>query len=295
MRNTRRSQARRATDREVMAHILDNWQAYLLSPGIIVGAIIVGLFAHRIAFSVLAKPSFKMSVVDTSLVRHSRKPSKFILPLLAVIIAERVLPVSVAIKDALAHVVGLGLIASVAWLLVVMIDVGEDVITGRYKVEIADNLTARRIQTQVKVLRRIAQIVVTVVTVAIMLMTFPAIHQIGASLLASAGLAGLVLGVAMRSTLASLIAGVQIALTQPIRIEDAVVVEGEWGWIEDITTTYVVVRIWDLRRLMVPLSYFIEKPFQNWTHRTADLLGSVFIYTDYTVPVEALRRNWPEF
>ena len=120
--------------------------------------------------------------------------------------------------------IGLGLIASVAWLLVVMIDVGEDVISGRYKVEIADNLTARRIQTQVKVLRRIAQVVVTVVTLAIMLMTFPEIHQIGASLLASAGL---VLGVAMRSTLASLIAGIQIALSQPIRIEDAVVVEGE--------------------------------------------------------------------
>ncbi|MGD0127946.1 MAG: mechanosensitive ion channel domain-containing protein [Terriglobia bacterium] len=277
--------------REVMAHILINWQAFLLSPGIIAGAIIVGLLAHRITFSVLAKPSLKMSVVDASLVRHSRRPSTLILPLLAVIIAERALPVSFTIKDALAHVVGLGLIASVAWLLVVMIDVGEDVITGRYKVEIADNLAARRIQTQVKVLRRIAQVVVTVVTVAIMLMTFPEIHQIGASLLASAGLAGLVLGVAMRSTLASLIAGIQIALTQPIRIEDAVVVEGEWGWIEEITTTYVVVRIWDLRRLMVPLSYFIEKPFQNWTHRTADLLGSVFIYTDYTVPIEALRRE----
>ena len=291
MGNTRPNRFRCATDRNVMAQILDNWQAYLLSPGIIVGAIVVGLLAHRIAFSVLAKRSLKMSVVDTSLVRHSRRPATFILPLLAVIFAERALPVSPTIKDALAHVVGLGLIASVAWLLVVMIDVGEDVITGRYKVEIADNLAARRIQTQVTVLRRIAQIVVTVVTVAIMLMTFPAIHQIGASLLASAGLAGLVLGVAMRSTLASLIAGIQIALTQPIRIEDAVVVEGEWGWIEEITTTYVVVRIWDLRRLMVPLSYFIEKPFQNWTHRTADLLGSVFIYTDYTVPVEALRRE----
>jgi len=95
----------------------------------------------------------------------------------------------------------------------------------------------------------------------------------------------------MRSTLASLIAGIQIALSQPIRIEDAVVVEGEWGWIAEITTTYVVVRIWDLRRLMVPLSHFIEKPFQNWTHRTADLFGSVFIYTDYSAPVEALRRE----
>jgi small-conductance mechanosensitive channel len=274
-----------------MGQILANWQAYLLSPGIVAGAIVVGLVAHRIAIAAFARLSLRMGVVDASLVRHSRRPLALILPLLAVITAERALPVSPTIKDALAHVVGLGLIASVAWLLVVMIDVGEDVIASRYKLETADNLTARRIQTQVKVLRRIAQVVLTIVTLAIMLMTFPGIHQIGASLLASAGLAGLVLGVAMRSTLASLIAGIQLALSQPIRIEDAVVVEGEWGWVEEITTTYVVIRIWDLRRLMVPLSYFIEKPFQNWTHRTSDLLGSVFIYTDYTVPVEALRRE----
>jgi small-conductance mechanosensitive channel len=103
--------------------------------------------------------------------------------------------------------------------------------------------------------------------------------------------AAVVAGLAARTTLSSLFAGVQIALTQPIRLDDVVVVEGEWGWIEEITTTYVIVRVWDLRLLVVPLSYFIEKPFQNWTRRTADLLGTVFVYVDYSVPVNELRQE----
>jgi small-conductance mechanosensitive channel len=123
-------------------------------------------------------------------------------------------------------------------------------------------------------------------------MTFPAIRQLGTSVLASAGIAGLVLGVAMKSTLSNFIAGIQIALTEPIRIEDVVIVAGEWGWIEEILTTYVVVRTWDLRRLVVPLSYFIENVFQNWTRQTADLLAYVYIYCDYTTPVEDLRQEF---
>jgi hypothetical protein len=124
-----------------------------------------------------------------------------------------------------------------------------------------------------------------------MLVTFPSIREIGTSLLASAGLAGLVVGLAARPTLANLLAGLQIALTEPIRLDDVVIVEGEWGKVEEITTTYVVVRIWDLRRLIVPLSQFIEKPFQNWTRQTADLLGTVFVYTDYSVSVDAVRQK----
>ncbi|MGH7668772.1 MAG: mechanosensitive ion channel family protein, partial [Gemmatimonadaceae bacterium] len=121
------------------------------------------------------------------------------------------------------------------------------------------------------------------------LMTFPTIRHIGDSILASAGLAGLVIGLAARPTLENLIAGVQLVLTEPIRIDDVVIVEGEWGRIEQILTTYVVVRIWDLRRLIVPLSYFIEHPFQNWTRTSADIIGSVFVYTDYRVPVDEIR------
>lgn len=122
-------------------------------------------------------------------------------------------------------------------------------------------------------------------------MTIPAIRQIGTGILASAGLAGLVVGMAMKPTFSSLVAGIQIALTQPIRLEDVVVVENEWGWIEEIETTYVVVRIWDLRRLVLPLSYFIENPFQNWTRTSADLLAYVILWVDYTTPIDELRQE----
>jgi hypothetical protein len=177
------------------------------------------------------------------------------------------------------------------WGVIILVQVFADVVYSRYTIDVADNLAARRIRTQTQVLQRVVVVVVTVVTLAIMLMTFPAVRHIGTSLLASAGLAGLVVGMAARSTLTNVIAGIQVALSQPIRIDDAVVVEGEWGWIEEIDASYVVVRIWDLRRLIVPLSYFIEKPFQNWTRTRADLLGTVMIYTDFTAPVDELRQE----
>jgi len=141
------------------------------------------------------------------------------------------------------------------------------------------------------VLRRVLVVVILIVGLSVMLMTFPTVRQFGATLFASAGLAGLVVGMAARPALANLLAGLQIAMTEPIRIDDVVIVDGEWGRIEEITTTYVVVCIWDLRRLIVPLSYFIEHPFQNWTRQTADLLGTVSIYADYTVPVEEVREE----
>jgi hypothetical protein len=172
-----------------------------------------------------------------------------------------------------------------------LVNVGDDYIGDRYRLDVSDNLSARRIRTQVQVLRRIAVAVIGVVAIGAMLMTFPGIWNIGAGLFASAGVAGLAIGMAARPALSNLLAGVQIALTEPIRIEDVVIVEGEWGKIEEIGTTYVVVRIWDLRRLVVPLSYFIDHPFQNWTRSSAALLGTVFLYTDYSVPVDEVRQE----
>ena len=175
--------------------------------------------------------------------------------------------------------------------MIILVQLLGDLVFSRFTIDVDDNLAARRIRTQTLVLQRTAVVVVTLITVSIMLMTFPAVRHIGTSLLASAGLAGLIVGMAARSTLTNVIAGIQVAISQPIRIDDAVVVEGEWGWIEEIDSSYVVVRIWDLRRLIVPLSYFIEKPFQNWTRTRADLLGSVMIYTDFTAPVEEIRQE----
>jgi small-conductance mechanosensitive channel len=274
------------------AHFLKDWQDWVIAIAIAAGAIIVALVAHRILFSVLARFAAKPGrVVDASLVRHGRGPAKWIFPLLALLIALPLIPLSRSIKSPAEHAVGIGLIAAVAWVFILIAEVFSDLLTARYRIDVEDNLAARRIQTQVQVLRRIFTVIVVIVTIAIMLLTIPEVRTIGTSLLASAGLAGLVVGMAMKSTLGNLIAGVQIALTEPIRIEDAVIVEGEWGWIEEITSTYVVVRIWDWRRMVLPLTYFIEQPFQNWTRTTAKLIGSVHLYADYTVPVDEVRKE----
>jgi small-conductance mechanosensitive channel len=192
------------------------------------------------------------------------------------------------------HALVLGLIAAITWLLVSLLNVVEDLLGERYRIDVPDNLEGRRIKTQVHVLRRITAVLVMVVGFAAMLMTFPTIWNVGAGLFASAGAAGLVVGMAAKPTLSSLLAGIQIALTEPIRLDDVVVVEGEWGRIEEISATYVVVRIWDQRRLVLPLTYFIEHPFQNWTRSSSEILGTAFFFVDYLVPVDALRARLHE-
>ena len=268
------------------------WHMWLWSAGVIGFALVLGRAIQYVIYSAARRVAGRTgAILDDSLVRHTARPARYILPLLAVVSLVPLAPLPPGIEGSLQHAVGLGLIASVAWMLIAITDVLGDIVAARYDVSAADNLTARRVRSQFLVLRRIAVVVVIIVAGSIMLMTFPSIRHLGASLLASAGLAGLVIGLAARSTLSSLIAGVQLALTEPIRIDDVVIIEGEWGWIEEIGTTYVVVRVWDLRRLMVPLSYFIERPFQNWTRISADILGTVFVYTDYTVPVEEVRQE----
>ena len=159
---------------------------------------------------------------------------------------------------------------------------------------VPDNLRARRARTQIQVLVR--AVIVTIVGLALvsMLLTFPEARAVGTSLLASAGIVGVIVGVAARSTLGNLIAGLQIAFAEPIRLDDAVVVEGEWGNIEEITITYVVVRIWDRRRLVLPCSYFVEHPIENWTRYSADIVGTVHLHVDYTTPVEEVRAEFEQ-
>ncbi len=161
----------------------------------------------------------------------------------------------------------------------------------RFDTTAEDNLRARRATTQIIVLERVVGFVVVVIGIAAGLMTIPGVRQYGASLLASAGVAGLVVGFAAQQTIANVLAGIQIAITQPLRIEDAVVIDGEWGWIEEITLTYVVVRVWDRRRLVVPISYLLQKPFQNWTRSSSSIIGTVYLNVDYTLDVAALRRE----
>ncbi len=272
--------------------IEQHWPDLLWSAAILVGAIALALVIRTIVFWSLRRMAHrKGALLGQSLTRHSERPSRWIFPLLAVLCILPGLPLPDELMSALEHIASLGLIAAIAWLVILVIAIMSDVLAGRYRTDVADNLQARRIQTQFLMVRRIAVFIVTLVALSIMLMTFPAIKHIGMSILASAGLAGLIVGMAMKETLSNIIAGVQIAFAQPFRIGDAVVVENEWGWIEEIGMMYVVVRIWDLRRLVLPLSYFLSNPFQNWTRTNADLLGSTLIYTDYTVPIEPLREE----
>ena len=258
----------------------------------LVGVVLRAMLAHRLLYYAAGRITARApGPARASLLRASRRPASIALPLLALFLALPGLPWPQRLTGYLQHLVVLGLIGTSAWLCLRLLDAVVETVGSTYRVDVKDNLRARKIETQVQLLRRIAAVLVIVIAGSLMLMTFPSIRHVGITLFASAGLAGLVAGMAARSTLANLLAGVQIALTEPIRIDDVVIVEGEWGWIEEIATTYVVVRIWDLRRLVIPLSYFIEHPFQNWTRVTADLLGTVYVYADYTVPVDAVRAE----
>jgi small-conductance mechanosensitive channel len=265
---------------------------WLFSAVILTAAVFLAVLLHSLIFWVAEKFTLRRgATIQHSLVKHVKTPARMVFPLLAIVLALPLALLPDKLRDGLQHALGLAVIASIGWGFVVLTEVVSDVIFSRYSMESADNLTARRIRTQTQVIERIVVMLVAVVTLAVMLMTFPSVRNIGASVLASAGLAGLVVGMAARPTLASLIAGLQVAITQPIRIDDSIVVEGEWGWVEEIETTYVVVRLWDLRRLILPLTYFIERPFQNWTRTTSDLLGTAMIYADYSLPVEELRKE----
>jgi len=264
----------------------------LISGAILAGAIGFALVVHFVLFFVVERIlQRKGASTETIVTKHIKKSVRIIFPLLALVLTLPLVPLPATWKGILQHVLGLGVIASVGWGIIILMELAGNLVFARYSIDQPDNLSARRIRTQTQVLQRIVSSTVTIVTAAVMLMTIPSVRHVGVSLLASAGLAGLIVGMAARSTLSNLIAGIQVALTQPIRIEDSIVLEGEWGWIEEINTTYIVVRLWDLRRLIVPLSYFIEKPFQNWTRNKADVLGSVMIYADYTVPVQELREE----
>jgi small-conductance mechanosensitive channel len=271
--------------------LLKHWNSWLWSSIIIAGSIIAALLARFLVFAVLKRVARHHETVLGPVIRRTEKPSWWIFPLIAILIVLPGVSLPPDILTCVQHAMGLGLIAATAWLVIMISEVASDLIAARYRIDAVENLLARKVQTQLQLLHRIVVVVVIIVALAVMLMTFPTIRSIGTSLLASAGLAGLIVGMAMRPTLASLVAGIQIALTQPIRLEDSVVVEGEWGWIEEIGTTHVVVRIWDLRRLVVPLSYFIEHPFQNWTRTSAELLATVMLWVDYTTPIEELRQE----
>lgn len=185
-------------------------------------------------------------------------------------------------------------ILTLGWIAVGVLDLWTNLYLRRFRLDVEDNLTARKHVTQTRILRQVATVLIMIVTLGLALMTIQGVRQWGVSLLASAGAASIIAGLALQPLLTNLIAGVQIAVTQPIRIDDAVIVEGEWGHVEEITSTYVVVRLWDWRRMVLPLTYFIQKPFQNWTRESSSLIGTVMLYVDYSAPIPRLRAKLEE-
>jgi small-conductance mechanosensitive channel len=183
------------------------------------------------------------------------------------------------------------LIVSLSWAAIVFIRIVKQIFLEKYDVSKENNLRSRKFQTQFNILERVLVFLIILISIGLILMLFDEVKRIGISLFASAGVAGVIIGLAAQRVIGAVLAGIQIAITQPIRLDDVVVIEGEWGRIEEITLTYVVVRIWDQRRLVVPSTYFFEKPFQNWTRTSAEILGTVFIYTDYHVSFDALRKE----
>ena len=245
-------------------HVLDRW---------------LGLWA--------AKTKSRVDDVIAMLVGRSLR---IVVPVLGVIFGLPILGLPARFSGLVATGTNLLLIVAVAWALFEAVGVAERTLLASFDLGAKDNLRARKVYTQVHVIGRTIRVAIGVFAAASVLMLFSTVRQFGTSLLASAGIVGIVAGIAAQKTLSNLFAGIQIALTQPMRQDDVVVVEGEWGRIEEITLSYVVVRIWDDRRLVVPLGYFIEKPFQNWTRSSTALLGSVYVWVDYSFPVERGRE-----
>src|SRR5665213_2810844 len=269
-------------------------------PDVVVGLLIlalavgVALSLHRSVRRLVRHTLAERYPYLFSVFTQMRGVTQLAMLILAMIIALPVAPFDYDTAGWLARLLLIMIIGLIGWTAITALNIAASLYLRRFRLDTADNLLARKHNTQITVLMRAADVLVMVVTLGAALMTFPAVRQYGYSLFASAGVAGIVAGLAARPVLSNLFAGVQLAMTQPIRIDDSVIVEGEWGTIEEITSTYVVVRIWDLRRMIVPLTYFIEKPFQNWTREGSELIRSDLIYVDYAAPVGAIREKLGE-
>jgi small-conductance mechanosensitive channel len=257
-------------------------------------AVVFANLVHYILFRVLRRREESNQGLGWGMQRYLGNPSRAIFFITCLLL---VLPAIPGLPDNIEDVIRQGLImatvVALGWFAIGCIYVLQSVMLRRYDLNAENNIQARRVHTQFQLFRRMLITFVVIIDIGALLWTFndPRIWHYGSGLLASAGIASLILATAAKSTAANFLAGLQIALTEPIRIDDVVVVQGEWGRIEEINSAYVVIRIWDLRRLIVPLSYFIENSFQNWTRESSDIMGTAFLYVDYSIPVEALRKQ----
>jgi small-conductance mechanosensitive channel len=279
--------------KELSVRIANDFPEILGALGLLAGSLLGGFLVKIFLFALLrAYCRRELSLVlAPSVARHLGRATGFFLPILALSLVLPLLPLAPIPFEVLRRVVEISLISTFAWVLVQVVSVVQDLVRHHYQIEQADNLRVRKLLTQLQFVQKLVVSLIILIAIGLVLMSFATVRKIGTGLLTSAGILSVIVGLAAQRSISNLLAGFQIAFTQPIRIDDVLVVEGEWGRVEEITFTYVVVRIWDERRLVLPLNYFIEKPFQNWSRTTSQLIGTVFLYTDYTLPVEALRAE----
>lgn len=259
---------------------------------LVAGAILLALASYRFATWLLNRSFGARLPLLRVFIDRTAGPARLALSLAAVALVLPFAPLDDEIRTPLTRLFVVAFIALIGWISIRIVDMSAARYLQNFR-DVTENFIARKHVTQVRVFKRVTDTIIVIITVSAALMTFDSVRQYGVSLFASAGAAGLIVGLAARPLLSNLIAGLQIAITQPIRIEDAVIIENEWGWVEDIAATYVVIRLWDWRRMVVPLSYFIEKPFQNWTRDTASLIGVIALHVDYRADVPRIRR-WLE-
>lgn len=279
-----------------MDEMLKSWsqqlQPWAWNLCVVASALLLGFILKLILTTIL---HFYQNKKDYSLfksiISHLGRPLNFFVPLLMLNFMMSLLEISKFWYVMFYRIIGICVIIAFANLLICTFKIFEDYVYHQYDISAEDNLKGRKVRTQMIFVRKVVIIIIVVVTISIILLSFNSVRKIGAGLLTGVGVGGIIIGFAAQKSLGNFLAGMQIAFTQPIRIDDVLVVEGEWGRVEDITLTYVVLAIWDQRRLILPITYFIEKPFQNWTRTTAQLLGTVFLYVDYTFPVGELREE----
>ncbi|ASU32030.1 mechanosensitive ion channel family protein [Mucilaginibacter xinganensis] len=280
-----------------MKDIIEGWsgriQPLVWNLIIVAAAVIIGL---AVKFTIKAILNYNKKYTDYSLFRsiimYFSRPMNHFVPLFMLNLMEPLMVLDKRSDLLFSRTAEIALIISFSIVLISAINIFEDYIYHTYDLNKEDNLKERKIRTQMQFVRRLLASIIIFITIAVILLSFDSVRKIGAGLLTGVGVGGIIIGFAAQKSLGNLLAGFQIAFTQPIRIDDVLVVEGEWGRVEDITLTYVVLNIWDQRRLILPINYFIEKPFQNWTRSTSEILGTVFLYLDYNTPIDALRTEF---
>lgn len=263
----------------------------LTSLFILIGGAILAIALFRVIKAIVRKQKHPVFIKLAAIIQY---PFKALIVLIAINFVRLYLQTVFPDDNNLGQIMYMIFLAVFAWLAISVVNAIQAGIGAKYDVDVVDNLKARKIHTQLKVFKNIVIFLILFFTISVALLSFSAIRQLGVSLLASAGVAGIILGFAAQKSISMLLAGFQLAITQPIRLDDVVIVEGEWGRIEEITLTYVVVAIWDKRRMVLPVTYFIDQPFENWTRQSSDILGTVFLYVDYSFPVNKLREYMTE-